>query len=114
MKPLPTDARDAIERALPPGGVAAPELILTALRAEQTDRAAVAVSAITRRLVETDAQLAALRSVVAEVLAELDEGDLVSAGDIRYRLQRGSIDLDDDIEQVAALRAAEATAGVWL
>lgn len=69
--------------------------------------------AVLRRLADTEADLATLRHLLADLLADLVDGDEVTTADVQRRLAAAGICLDAEVEQAIALRTARATAGAW-
>lgn len=105
---------------------AAPELVLDAVRAEQAARrypptnvatvrlgerrALDALPAIARRLVNAETALATLRHLLADLVADLDDGDELTTDDVLHRLAAADMRLNDEIAQACALHAAHAAA----
>lgn len=69
------------------------------------------VPAVVRRLVDAETALTTLRGLIADLVAEIDEGDELTTYDVRHRLASAGIRLDDEIADAAALRTARAVAG---
>ena len=67
-----------------------------------------------RRLVDAETQLATLRHLIADVVAEIHEGDELHTDDVRRRLTAAGISIEDDIATALAIRYADAAAGVGL
>jgi hypothetical protein len=100
---------------------AAPELVLaTALAAAgarpvghpaaSAERLARELPPVLRRLLDAETALATLRHVIADLVAEIDEGDELHTDDVRHRLAAAGMRLDDEIETAHALRAARVAA----
>lgn len=101
---------------------AAPELVLAVAiaarggrsvghRAVSAQRLAREIPPVLRRLVDAESALATLRHLVADLVADLDDGDELTTDDVLRRLTAADMRLDDEIAQACALHAAHAAAG---
>lgn len=63
---------------------------------------------VLRRLVDAETALATLRNLIADLVAEIDDGDEVTTDDVIRRLAAADMRLCDEIAQARALRTAHA------
>jgi len=128
MKPMPPAALAELDGEIDRTVPATPEKVLDLVRhrraalygtTEQavtrgTNQVLVGLPPVMRRLLEAETALTTLRGLVADVLAELGDGERILTDDLRRRLQATGIDLEEEIADAAALRHAEATVGAML
>jgi hypothetical protein len=125
MKPMTPEQRGEARFYVPPGqNPAAPELVAhvacgaRALEITTTDpdtiKLARDMTAVIWRLLTTEQQAEALRSVLAEAVALAADlpDDGLTAGDLLRLLTARGLDLTQDIADAETLREAHALAGV--
>jgi len=121
VKPMPADKLAALHAELDPRtSPASPEVALTAVRSHRAaapldatrpaDRAAAAVPQLVRRLVDAETALATWRTVIVSVIAESQDGDEITAGDVLHRLHNAGIDIDAEVAEALELIHAKAAA----
>jgi hypothetical protein len=95
---------------------AGPELavkVAAAARREYTDGEgpglySAEILPVLRRLLDAETALTTLRHLVADLVAELDDGDEITTHDVRHRLAAASVRLDDEIDAARTLHTARA------
>lgn len=92
---------------------ATPEAVrdfLSAIRRPDTDRTMrlvrLVAPTVVQRLLDAEAERAALRSTVARLVVANNRGDDYSLSDLAFELERGGIDLKDDYDEADALAQA--------
>ncbi|QOV40219.1 hypothetical protein IM697_18530 [Streptomyces ferrugineus] len=72
-----------------------------------------ALPMLLRRLLAVETELLTMRTKVAGHVAEYDQGDDPSAGELLEELQRAGVDLRADVEAAAAVLEAQAHAATY-
>jgi hypothetical protein len=125
MGRMSPEQREQLAAALSHSNTAAPELVIAAVDWQRTLRrqpssakadvsawrAADAVPFIARNLLETETELATLRTIVARLIVATDRGHDCTLGDLRRELECAGIDLTHEYTAAEALaRATESEA----
>lgn len=127
MTHLDPQQRAAIEAELANISPASPELlqrcVLDALRITRSPNRATlpryaldlgaAAPSVLRRLLDAEAELATVRGTVARVIHAANDGDDYSMSDLAWELETAGVSVQSELDDIEAIRNAEARAATF-